>query len=114
MKTMLMSNRVLAFGLQAKLFRGLSDQSRLAILEAPLSGPMPACEIVEATGLSQTKTSNHLRCFCDCDLVAAEQERWFDYCYLSKQRAETLLRLAKKSSSNDSHGSSISRRVNEK
>lgn len=91
---MLMTNRMEAFGLQAKLFRGLSDQSRLAILEALRGGPLPVSEIVEATGLSQSNTSNHLRCLSDCGLVAAEQEGRFVYYRLSDQRIETLLRLA--------------------
>lgn len=91
---MLMTNRVEAFGLQAKLFQGLSDQSRLAILEALRGGRLPVGEIVEATGLSQSNTSNHLRCLSDCGLVAAEQEGRFVYYRLSDQRIETLLLLA--------------------
>ena len=91
---MLMTNRVEAFGLQAKLFRGLSDQSRLAILEALRNGPLPVGQIVEATGLSQSNVSNHLRCLSDCGLVAGEQEGRFVYYRLGDQRIETLLRLA--------------------
>lgn len=91
---MLMINRVEAFSLQAKLFRGLSDQSRLAILEALRSGPLPVGQIVEATGLSQSNVSNHLRCLSDCGLVAGEQEGRFVYYRLGDQRIETLLRLA--------------------
>ena len=61
------------YGLQAKLFRGFSDDSRLAILEALREGPLPVGRIVEVTGLSQSNTSNHLRCLSECGLVAAEQ-----------------------------------------
>jgi len=91
---MLMTNRAEAFGLQAKLFRGLSDQSRLAILEVLRNGPLPVGKIVEATGLAQSNVSNHLRCLSDCGLVAAEQEGRFVYYRLGDQRIETLLRLA--------------------
>src|SRR5271163_3444159 len=48
--------------LQAKLFRGLSDYSRLSILQALRAGPLTVGEIVAATGLSQPNASNHLRC----------------------------------------------------
>jgi DNA-binding transcriptional ArsR family regulator len=52
--------------LQAKLFRGLSDYSRLSILPVLRAGPQTVGEIVAATGLSQPNASNHLRCLSDC------------------------------------------------
>ena len=55
--------------LKAKLFRGFSDPSRLAILDVLRSRAMTVSEIVEATGLSQSNTSNHLGCLRDCGLV---------------------------------------------
>ena len=91
---MLLMNRIDAYGLQAKLFRGLSDESRLAILEALRGGPLPVGRIVEVTGLSQSNTSNHLRCLSDCGLVSAEQQGRFVYYRLSDKRIEALLRLA--------------------
>ena len=91
---MLLMNRTDAYGLQAKLFRGLSDESRLAILEALRGGPLPVGRIVEVTGLSQSNTSNHLRCLSDCGLVSAEQQGRFVHYRLSDKRIEGLLRLA--------------------
>jgi len=91
---MLLINRTEAYGLQAKLFRGLSDESRLAILEALRDGPIPVGRIVEVTGLSQSNTSNHLRCLSDCGLVSAEQRGRFIYYRLSDDRIATVLRLA--------------------
>jgi hypothetical protein len=38
--------------LKARLFRGFSDVSRLSILEALSTGPLPVGTIVEKTGLS--------------------------------------------------------------
>lgn len=63
--------------LQAKLFRGFADQSRLSILDALRGGPLPVGEIVVTTGLSQPNVSNHLRCLSECGLVASEQEGRF-------------------------------------
>lgn len=90
---MLLVNRTEAYGLQAKLFRGLSDESRLAILEALREGPLPVGRIVEVTGLSQSNTSNHLRCLSDCGLVSAEQRGRFVHYRLSDERIEALLRM---------------------
>ena len=46
---------------RAKLFRGLADPSRLAILGVLCEGPLVVHEIVKRTGLSQPNVSNHLR-----------------------------------------------------
>jgi DNA-binding transcriptional ArsR family regulator len=91
---MLMRTHAEAYGLQAKLFRGLSDESRLAILEALRQGPLPVGRIVETTGLSQSNTSNHLRCLNDCGLVSAEQHGRSIHYSLSDHRIDALLRLA--------------------
>jgi DNA-binding transcriptional ArsR family regulator len=80
--------------LKAKLFRGFSDPSRLSILEALRNGPLTVGEIVEATGLTQSNTSNHLNCLNDCGLVRRDQKGRFVYYQLSDDRVETLLQLA--------------------
>lgn len=80
--------------LQAKLFRGLSDHSRLSILQALRAGPLTVGEIVAATGLGQPNASNHLRCLSDCCLVASEQHGRFVHYRLSDPRIARLLALA--------------------
>ena len=82
-----------ALTLKAKLFRGFSDPSRLAILDALQDGPLTVGEIVEATQLSQSNASNHLSCLYDCGLVAREQQGKFVYYRLSDQRVSMLLGL---------------------
>ena len=80
--------------LKAKLFRGFSDSSRLGILEALRNGPLTVGEIVTATGLSQSNTSNHLSCLRDCGLVVAEQDGRYTAYHLSDDRVGELLQLA--------------------
>jgi ArsR family transcriptional regulator, cadmium/lead-responsive transcriptional repressor len=80
--------------LQAKLFRGLADPSRLAILEALREGPRHVGAIVEATGLSQPNVSNHLRCLSECGLVRAEQRGRFVHYRLGDGRIAELLQIA--------------------
>ncbi len=91
---MLMLAKTNAVDLQAKLFRGFSDPSRLAILETLREGPLTVGEIVEATGLTQSNVSNHLACLRDCGLVTSEHEGRFAYYELSDKRVGQLLRLA--------------------
>ena len=83
-----------AIALQAKLFRGFSDPSRLAILESLRGGPLTVTEIVEMTRLTQSNVSNHLGCLRDCGLVIPEQSGRYVYYQLSDIRVEQLLCLA--------------------
>ncbi len=80
--------------LKAKLFRGFSDVSRLSILEALSTGPLPVGIIVEKTGLSRTNVSNHLRCLADCDLVVAQSQGRFTLYQVSDPRVSGFLSLA--------------------
>ena len=79
--------------LQAKLFRGFGDPSRLGILEVLRNGPLTVTEIVEATELSQPNVSNHLSCLRDCGLVVAEQQGRYVTYHLSDDRVGELLAL---------------------
>lgn len=91
---MLISARPKSIEIQAKLFRGFSDPSRLSILEALRDGALTVSEIVQATGLMQSNVSNHLGCLRDCGLVVAEQQGRFVYYQLSDERVGQLLMLA--------------------
>ncbi|WP_338666198.1 metalloregulator ArsR/SmtB family transcription factor (plasmid) [Pararoseomonas sp. SCSIO 73927] len=91
---MLLETSTRPLDLQAKLFRGFADPSRLAILDALRAGPLHVGAIVAATGLSQSNVSNHLRCLHECGLVQAEPRgRFVDY-RLGDVRVGELLRLA--------------------
>jgi DNA-binding transcriptional ArsR family regulator len=57
---------------KAKLFRGLSDPSRLSILEALREKPQTVSQIVNRVGLSQPSASMHLQCLWCCGLVDRE------------------------------------------
>ena len=91
---MLITSTTSSIDLQAKLFRGFADPSRLSILDALQNGALTVGEIVEATGLTQSNASNHLACLRDCGLVSAEQQGRFVYYELSDKRVGRLLILA--------------------
>lgn len=80
--------------LQAKLFRGLADPSRLAILRALRAGPLTVGAIVAATGLTQPNASNHLKCLSECGLVVGAPQGRFVHYSLSDARIDQLLTLA--------------------
>lgn len=81
-------------GLKAKLFRGLGDRSRLAILESLLEGAKNVSELVEETGLSQPNASMHLDCLFCCGLVKKERKGRFVYYEIRSQKTQQLLQAA--------------------
>lgn len=91
---MIITANTTGLNLQAKLFRGFSDPTRLAILTSLRNGPLTVTEVVALSGLSQPNTSNHPACLHDCGLVAREQEGSYVRYGLSDERAMELLNLA--------------------
>lgn len=79
---------------RAKLFRGLADPSRLAILEALRPGPLSVTDITERTGLTQSNTSMHLACLRDCGLVVSESRGRYVLYSLAPYGVEDLLGAA--------------------
>lgn len=86
--------QALSLSLKAKLFRGLADASRLAILEVLRDGERTVSEVVAATGLSQPNASGHLACLKDCGLVSSRQEGRFVYYGIADPRVDEVLRGA--------------------
>lgn len=82
-----------SLALKAKLFRGFSDPSRLAIVEAVRTEARSVTEVVEITGLTQPNVSNHLACLLDCGLVEREQRGRFAFYRLADPRVGQLLAL---------------------
>ena len=56
-------------GLAARLFRGLGDPTRVALLLALLDGERRVSDLVGAVGGSQSNVSGHLACLKECGLV---------------------------------------------
>jgi DNA-binding transcriptional ArsR family regulator len=90
--------------LQSKMFRGFGDPARLNILQVLRNGPITVTEIVASTGMSQSNTSNHLRCLRECGLVAAEQQGKYALYRLSDDRVGDLLAMAESLLSDVSRG----------
>jgi len=77
--------------LTTKLFRGLADRSRLAVLEALRDGPLSVSQIVARTALTQPNTSMHLACLAECGLVARERRgRFVEYAIADKHVIKLL------------------------
>jgi DNA-binding transcriptional ArsR family regulator len=78
----------------AKLFRGLGDRTRLALLLALLDGERRVTDLVDQVGTSQANVSNHLSCLRECGLIAARPDGRQTFYRVATDEVETLLRAA--------------------
>ncbi|ADU09705.1 metalloregulator ArsR/SmtB family transcription factor [Micromonospora aurantiaca] len=79
----------------ARLFRGLAEPTRLALLTALRDGERTVSELMSAVGASQSGVSGHLACLRDCGLVTSRpgpgRSVWYR---LASPRLQALLRAA--------------------
>lgn len=89
-----MSKTMDATALKAKLFRGLADPSRLAILEALMEGERSVGEIAQGMETSVANVSAHLACLAGCGLVQGEKRGKYVYYRLQERRVRDLMKIA--------------------
>jgi DNA-binding transcriptional ArsR family regulator len=58
---------------RAAFFYGLSDHSRLSLIEELARGDRRVTDLAARTGLAQPNVSKHLACLWDCGLVERER-----------------------------------------
>lgn len=78
----------------AKLFRGLGDPTRLAMLQELRKGERRVADLVEITGKSQPNVSLHIACLRDCGLVVGRPQGRETYYGLASERLEDLFLAA--------------------
>ncbi len=82
--------------IEAKFFHGLSDLTRLRIVELLLDeGEQNVSALVATLGQSQGRISNHLACLRWCGYVDSRREGKFVYYRVSDPRVRQLLELAR-------------------
>ncbi|MHB8293052.1 MAG: ArsR/SmtB family transcription factor [Acidimicrobiales bacterium] len=79
----------------ARFFRGLSDPTRLALLELLLEGERSVSDCVTHVGLSQGRVSSHLACLAECGYLQARREGRFCYYSVADPAVAGLLSLAR-------------------
>lgn len=57
----------------ANVFKALSDEKRISVIQYLLSGEKCACEISEKLEMSQSKLSYHMKILCESGLI----ESWY-------------------------------------
>lgn len=80
----------------AKFFHGLSDLTRMRIVELLLEeGEKNVSELVAILGQPQSRISNHLACLRWCGYVDSRREGKFIYYRVSDPRVRQILALAR-------------------
>ena len=74
----------------AGLFKALSDENRVHILELLASGEQCACVLLSVLSISQPTLSHHMKTLCDSGLVQGRKEGKWMYYRLSPQGLHTL------------------------
>lgn len=79
----------------AKFFHGLSDLTRLRIVEVLLEGEQNVSELVTLLGQPQSRVSNHLACLRWCGYVDSRRDGKFVYYRVADPRIRQLVELAR-------------------
>lgn len=85
---------IMKYRLMNKFFSGFSDYSRLAIFGLLLEGDKTVTELIDASGFSQSKVSNHLKCLRETNLVNASQEGKYVVYSIKDEKIKQILQLA--------------------
>ncbi len=80
--------------LVAKYFRGLGDETRLAILQLLEGEELSVSEIAERLDVEQTSVSKHLQCLRWCGYLTTRRDHRVVYNRIADQRVSQILRLA--------------------
>lgn len=74
----------------AKIFKALTDQSRLKIIDLLSCGEKCACEILEYFDFTQPTLSHHMKVLSDCGLIEVRKEGLWNYYKLNINNCNKL------------------------
>ncbi len=80
----------------AKVFKALCDEKRLAVLEQLRSGEKCACVLLERLDVTQSGLSYHMKILCESGIVSSRQEGKWTYYQLSISGRDYAVELLKK------------------
>lgn len=75
---------------EGKIFRVLSEPTRLKILDILSCCEMCACDILESLSITQSTLSHHMKVLMDCGLVTGRKSATWMYYAICLERVEML------------------------
>ncbi|ADK14628.1 metalloregulator ArsR/SmtB family transcription factor [Clostridium ljungdahlii] len=80
-----------SYEINAKIFKALSDPSRLKILDILSCGEKCACDILEYFEFTQPTLSHHMKVLMECGLVESRKEGLWSHYSLNNNNANRLM-----------------------
>ncbi|MGE5456291.1 MAG: ArsR/SmtB family transcription factor [Ignavibacteriales bacterium] len=77
------------------IFKALSDNNRLQIIDMLSCGELCACEMLKKLNITQPTLSHHMKTLIDSNLVTARKEANWMYYKLNKDIIDELTRYIK-------------------
>ena len=77
----------------AKVFKALCDEKRLASLELLRSGEKCACVLIDLMDIGQSSLSYHMKILCESGIVDSRQDGKWTHYRLSKSGSEYAAQL---------------------
>lgn len=74
----------------AKIFKALSDPSRLKIIDILSCGERCACDILKYFGFTQPTLSHHMKVLSDCGFIEVRKEGLWNYYSLNVNNCNKL------------------------
>ena len=74
----------------SKIFKALSDPSRLKIIDILSCGERCACDILEYFDFTQPTLSHHMKVLSDCSLIEVRKEGLWNYYRLNLNNCNKL------------------------
>ena len=79
----------------AKVFKAVCDEKRLAILELLRSGEKCACVLLDDLEIGQSGLSYHMKILCESGIVESRQEGKWTHYKISEQGSQDAIQLLK-------------------
>ena len=80
---------------RAKIFKALSDERRLRILELLQNGEKCTCTLIDEVNMPQSSLSYHMKILCEAGIVTGREDGKWTHYRISKQGSEKVLALLK-------------------
>ncbi|MCH5185505.1 MAG: winged helix-turn-helix transcriptional regulator [Oscillospiraceae bacterium] len=77
----------------ARIFKALSDENRVRILEILKSGEKCACKLLEELNVTQPTLSHHMKILCDSGIVDSRKDGKWTYYRISKSGRDNAMRI---------------------
>ncbi|MGI5947241.1 MAG: ArsR/SmtB family transcription factor [Lachnospiraceae bacterium] len=80
---------------RAKIFKALSDERRLRILDLLHGGEKCTCTLTDEVNMPQSSLSYHMKILCEAGIVTGREDGKWTHYQISKQGSEKALALLK-------------------